>query len=316
MSNGNASRSVSGNAGTDRAANFIGTTNNQPFIFKTNGIEAMYIAPERMQQVNGFIRGGGNVGIGTVQPEAKLHVSGPRTFEHPQVQITQTTPFEFARLRFFTFGCELVQGARATHFWDVAAADRLNIFSERVGNVMTLWGVFDQHANAFVPRVGIGNENPASTLDVNGTATVKILEITGGSDVAEPVQAKESEVEAGTVMVIDEANPGQVRVSDRAYDSKVAGIVSGAGGLRPGLMLGQQGGADASTLLALTGRVYCKAEAFSGPIEPGDLLTTSALRGHAMKAIESRSSNGAIIGKAMGSLKDGTGLLLVLVSLQ
>jgi hypothetical protein len=68
--------------------------------------------------------------------------------------------------------------------------------------------------------------------------------------------------------------------------------------------------------VALTGRVYCWADASYGPIEPGDLLTTSDTPGHAMKVKNHKKAQGAIIGKAMTSLKTGKGLVLVLVTLQ
>jgi hypothetical protein len=68
--------------------------------------------------------------------------------------------------------------------------------------------------------------------------------------------------------------------------------------------------------VAIAGRVYCKAEALSSPITAGDLLTTSVMGGHAMKAADKERSHGAIIGKAMSELKEGTGMVLVLVNLQ
>jgi len=52
------------------------------------------------------------------------------------------------------------------------------------------------------------------------------------------------------------------------------------------------------------------------PIKPGDLLTTSDTPGHAMKVTEHPRAQGAILGKAMSSLESGTGLVLVLVTLQ
>ena len=48
-------------------------------------------------------------------------------------------------------------------------------------------------------------------------------------------------------------------------------------------------------------------------IKPGDLLTTSEVPGHAMKATDRERWDGAIIGKAMSSLESGEGLVLVLV---
>ena len=56
----------------------------------------------------------------------------------------------------------------------------------------------------------------------------------------------------------------------------------------------------------------------SGPnaIAVGDLLTTSGLPGHAMRVTDHGRANGAVLGKAMTALDEGTGLVLVLVSLQ
>ena len=68
--------------------------------------------------------------------------------------------------------------------------------------------------------------------------------------------------------------------------------------------------------VALSGRVYVQADASNGAIKPGDLLTTSATPGHAMKVAEPGKAQGAILGKAMSALKNGQGLVLVLVSLQ
>ncbi len=73
---------------------------------------------------------------------------------------------------------------------------------------------------------------------------------------------------------------------------------------------------DGSVPVAMTGRVYCLADASSGTIEPGDMLTTSSTPGYAMKVFDSKKAQGAVIGKAMTSLKAGKGLVLVLVSLQ
>jgi hypothetical protein len=104
--------------------------------------------------------------------------------------------------------------------------------------------------------------------------------------------------------------------SGRGYDTKVAGIVSGAGGIHPGVTMRQNGVVEGSSLVAIAGRVYCKAEALSAAIEPGDLLTTSDIPGCAMKAADDARSHGAVLGKAMTGLKKGKGLVLVLVNLQ
>ena len=96
----------------------------------------------------------------------------------------------------------------------------------------------------------------------------------------------------------------------------MAGVVSGAGGINPGLTLTQEGVLEGGQNVALSGRVYALATAANGPIKPGDLLTTSEVAGHAMKATDFVRWQGAVIGKAMSSLEKGEGLVLVLVNLQ
>ncbi|MBI5030037.1 MAG: hypothetical protein HZB51_05885 [Chloroflexi bacterium] len=166
-------------------------------------------------------------------------------------------------------------------------------------------------------NVGIGTTGPSAKLDVAGTTATNILQIRGGADLAEKFDVSgDQAVEPGTLMVIDENNPGRLKLSELAYDTKVAGIVSGAGGVQPGLTLHQQDVMDGSTVVTIAGRVYVKAESLSSPIKPGDLLTTSTMPGYAMKAIDRERAQGAIIGKAMSGLETGTGLVLVLVNLQ
>ena len=60
----------------------------------------------------------------------------------------------------------------------------------------------------------------------------------------------------------------------------------------------------------------CKVTAEHGAIEIGDLLTTAALAGHAMKAGDSARAFGAVIGKALRPLQSGCGLIPILIALQ
>jgi hypothetical protein len=152
-----------------------------------------------------------------------------------------------------------------------------------------------------------------------GRITTQVVQITGGSDLSEQfnVTSHSAELQPGMVVCIDPANPGQLVASTRAYDRTVAGIISGAGGVKPGMLMGQAGTpADGKHPVALTGRVYALVDASTDSIEPGDLLTTSGTPGHAMKVTDSTRAQGAILGKAMSTLKSGQGLVLVLVTLQ
>jgi hypothetical protein len=135
---------------------------------------------------------------------------------------------------------------------------------------------------------------------------------------AEPFEITNAEsIHPGMIVAIDPDQPGYLRIADQAYDRTVVGIISGANGINPGLTMKQQGTvADGAHPVALSGRVYCWVDASYGPIEPGDLLTTSDTPGHAMKVTDHAKAQGAIIGKAMTELKSGKGLVLVLVTLQ
>jgi hypothetical protein len=144
------------------------------------------------------------------------------------------------------------------------------------------------------------------------------ITIEGGADLAEPfeVSSPSGEIPQGSVVVIDEENPGRLKVSSQPYDTRVAGVLSGANGINPGIQLQQQGLLEGGKNVALTGRVYVQADASNGAIKPGDLLTTSSAPGRAMKVTDHARASGAILGKAMTALKEGQGMVLVLVTLQ
>ena len=123
-----------------------------------------------------------------------------------------------------------------------------------------------------------------------------------------------AEVLAGTVMVLDDH--GALQPIHKAYDKRVAGVVSGAGTLRPGIVLDRHE-TDAHRLpIALLGKVYCMIDATFAPVEIGDLLTSSPTTGHAMKAADQSQAFGAVIGKALGRIREGRGLVPILVALQ
>ncbi|MBN1811337.1 MAG: hypothetical protein JXA14_05845, partial [Anaerolineae bacterium] len=118
-------------------------------------------------------------------------------------------------------------------------------------------------------------------------------------------------------VAIDPEHAGQLRLADRPYDRMVAGVISGAGGLNPGLVMQQPEIVQGETVpVALCGRVYVWADASYGAIQIGDLLTTSATLGFAMRVSDHQQAQGAILGKAMSRLEDGAGLVLILVTLQ
>ncbi len=185
-------------------------------------------------------------------------------------------------------------------------------------------GTFSNPNAIFSDRI-TANNVIAKDVTLSGNLTANEVTVTGkvtaydvlisGADCAEQFDLKTLEIaEPGTVMVIDE--DGALRQCERAYDRKVAGVVSGAGAFKPGIVLDQRAHNEGRTIIALVGKVYCKVDADASPVAVGDLLTTSDTPGHAMKVIDPLKGFGAVIGKALRPLESGRGLLPILVTLQ
>ncbi|MBD3335247.1 MAG: hypothetical protein GF355_06995 [Candidatus Eisenbacteria bacterium] len=256
----------------------------------------------------------GDVGIGVADPATELEIAG----DTAELRLSSTTDTGSTLELKSTSG----MGSGYIRFLD-GNDDTRGFVTYRQGFGFP-WGMHFSAGGSYrmsiteSGNVGIGTSDPDELLDVDGTMQCDVLKISGGADIAEPFNIGGSQsVEPGMVVTIDPARPGELTVSTRAYDRCVAGVVSGAGDVDPGLIMAEKGSAaDGEHPIALTGRVYCRATAANGPIQPGDLLTTSGVPGHAMRAADHDRAQGAVIGKAMTSLADDTGLVLVLVTLQ
>lgn len=277
----------------------------------------------------------GNVGIGTRAPLAALHVVGNWDSGRPTLQLAGQKPsLIFAgdgssgnRSWLMHVGAN---GPGNLEFYNRAEAGSWNAAMTLTQDRSYLQVEGAGGERAYIGGDGVGNDIQVGSLNPNVTdiymynagssthmhAHVGVLTIHGGSDLAEPFLMKEDTIEKGSVVVIDDEHPGRLKRSTRAYDTRVAGIVSGANGIKPGIALKQEGALDQGENVALTGRVYVQADASYGAIKPGDLLTTSDTSGHAMKVTDHARAQGAILGKAMSGLPKGKGLVLVLVTLQ
>ena len=154
-------------------------------------------------------------------------------------------------------------------------------------------------------------------LYVEGTASVGVLEIRGGADLAEKF-AVEGKIEPGMVVEIDPDHEGKLRLASGAFNRRVAGVISGAKNLSAGVVLTDPADKSKDSLpVAMSGRVWVYTDATERAVEPGDFMTTAERAGHAMPITDIAKAQGAILGKAMTKLPKGkVGLVLVLVNLQ
>jgi hypothetical protein len=213
-------------------------------------------------------------------------------------------------------------------------------------NVNTSFG----YTTAYGVRSYIYNTKPGNTYysgyftggGTTGTYGGLYADLRAGDaiDVAEYIYDTHGDTEAGEVVIADSNKDESVIRSQEAYQTSVLGVIS----TDPHMVMGMELVVDKetgepipgvlATRLALTGRVPVKITEENGPIEPGDLLTTSSTPGFAMKwslldvndasdfeelksmLAENERRRNAIIGKAVSSSASGTGTVVVLISLQ
>ena len=289
----------------------------------------------------------GNVGIGTTAPVSQLHLAGPNGVSAITLNTPGNQSFRFQTIpgipnwgaltlnSNYTFpsGWLLDDPTTNGYFFKLEtrggnASGVLNgLWLYRIPSgpgfhtdETPVFGVSNGTAY-FAGNVGVGTLNPQSPLDVNGN-----LNVTGNATVSGNIAAKYQDIAewtaartnlpAGTVVSLDTLKPNSVMASNKAYDTRVAGVVSA----QPGVILGE--GGPNRVLVATNGRVKVRVNANRSPIHIGDLLVTSNTPGVAMKSApfhlhgQIMHRPGTIIGKALEPLAKGQGEILVLLSLQ
>jgi hypothetical protein len=174
---------------------------------------------------------------------------------------------------------------------------QLDATGDYVVGARSLWGTHDWR----VDRTGRGFFN-------GGTQS-------SGADFAEQmaVEGEEAGYEPGDVLVISTSADQMVELSAEPFSTAVIGVYS----TEPAVLAGAPDTDDPleGIPVAITGIVPCKVSAENGSIQRGDLLVTASTPGHAMRAGDN-PPQGTVLGKALGELKDGTGIIQVLVTLQ
>lgn len=275
----------------------------------------------------------GKVGIGTSAPNSRLTVlesgslvnsSGSAILSQGSFNINEATQTGGAIVAVNTQNMDkavaqmwLTTGTLSNSQVILYGTSNDAAFQSRVGST---GATSDLLFNPSGGNVGIGTMSPTKKLDVAGDANFSGT-VTGGNiqakyqDVAEWVPSSEP-LKPGMVVVLDSNQSNHVLASSRAYDTRVAGVVSD----RPGLLLGESGATKEK--IATTGRVKVKVDAARNPIRVGDLLVTGEKPGTAMASIpmEINGRNfhqpGTILGKALEPLPTGEGEILVLLCLQ
>lgn len=258
---------------------FLGTTNNEPLEIRTNNTERMRIDPT------------GRIGIGTNSPQNQLHV-GPGSSSIVPSRVNAV------------FASNNPDAGMA-----IAQNSGVNVLLQASGAGGYI-GTTSNH-----PLVLRTNDLDRVVIETNGNMRVNADILLANADCAEDFDVADTAlVEAGTVMVLGE--DGKLQHSQNAYDKRVAGVISGAGDCKPAIVLDNRDSQCNRKAIALIGKVFCKVDATNAPIEVGDLLTTSATAGHAMKAVDPLKAFGAVIGKALRPLKEGQRMIPILIALQ
>jgi len=312
-----ATLTITATAQTVASSGATGTVGNVPYISAATGTSTtLGSSPISVS--------GGNVGIGTASQYVDLNVNGVFRAIYPGIvgpDFEWNNPSKTANGTANHWDVYNMTGGygNSLQFWDYdtigcvtggMCASRLTLMDS--GNV------------------GVGTTSPQYTLDVAGSVhasgpvyypdgTQQTTAWTGvlcGGDYAESVDVtgNRKKYEPGDVLVIDPRAPGKFLKSAEPYSTSVLGIYS----TKPG-MVGRRQTApkgEDEVPMAMIGIVPTKVTAENGAINPGDLLVTSSTPGYAMKGTDRNRMLGAVIGKALGSLDSGVGVIEVGITLQ
>ena len=324
--------SLDGNGGTDPTNDFLGTTDGEPLVIRTNSAEAMRVDT------------GGRVGVGTTNPEVKLQVRGDRIrLQSADRQRRVDLRADGAALDLESVGAALfinntnqttcinpregavgigtddplfklhVVGANFAAAISADSPNGLSAISAIARGPQTV-GLFarSQQETAVAAQSNQGTfiftgADGASRRFAVVRATGAVLADgphTGPADYAEmlPASGIASDFEPGDVLII--GPDGRMAKAESPYAQNLAGVYSSAPGFVADMRITERGieaydepkAEDDELWLPVTlmGVAPVKVTAENRSVSPGDLLTTSTTLGHAMRAEPTVVNNIAI----------------------
>lgn len=195
-------------------------------------------------------------------------------------------------------GLTIAPGGSITFFQDGTNCGKLQ------GLNATQWIDLNEDTNPALPSAYV---HSLQTIDRIEMGAISAGDATGKTvfDVAEAINAIDAE--AADVVIISPVEDLTVTRSVQAFDPAIAGVIS----TNPRLNLGQA--ADRKPL-ALAGVAPCKVSAENGAIQPGDMLVSASMPGHAMRADADDVQPGMLVGSALEPHEEGAGIINILVN--
>jgi hypothetical protein len=251
---GSAGWNLTGNAGTDPALNFVGTTDAQPLRFAT-GVGSV----ERMR-----ISETGNVGIGTATPSSPLHVAS--TGNRVNTIDGSNTIGTWSEIRNTSTGGQIF-GMVSTGSANGEGAGKLlftknNLFGSNAGTIMAFdWAT---------ANVGIGTSAPAAKVDIIGT-----IKITDGTQAAGRVLTSDANGVAtwqnasgnfSTLNAVPKGDGTTLVASNITDDGTTTSIISNSVGNTALVIRNQNGGGISGTLAGTKGGLVLASETGAGQV--------------------------------------------------
>ena len=115
-------------------------------------------------------------------------------------------------------------------------------------------------------------------------------------------------------MVAYDSDAGALVPASSSNAGRVIGVISGAGGFSPGMVIGSRADESNDLPVSMAGVVHVRVSGEAGAVEPGDLLVPSSTAGVGMRTADPGGASGTIFGKALEPWSGaGEGLVLMLV---